>query len=661
MATLVASLPVVEALLKDYVPKGAGEEPDDAKECNFFRDKDPPYGGFANFYDAPITLKKGDVQGNVPCDVTCATTEHTFQAMKFAHSEKDFMDAAQAESGKAAAKVGRDRSRPLRKDWEKVKKELMFQLVLVKFQQHADLRELLLSTSDLVIVERSEKDDYWGDGGNGKGKNMLGKILMAVRWVLRNPDDAAAAATAHTEAAKLAGKEWLDSQGVTEAVATVLKTIVEEQPAEPFAALATGIRARIDARDAEAAKKKAEVDEAAKQKAAEEEKAAKKKEETHADAAKAPMTLAEVKQHNTPDDLYVVVSGKVYDVTKWAPVHPAGAQSILNVAGSDCTDVFLMMHSPAAKKLLQTYYVCDLKSEASSLLSVASARATATAADHAATDGYETYEVTESTSISESVKRISFKAASDAAKKATAARELIPGGHFSVRVPKFEDEYRSYSPVSYDGAAGTFDVMVRQYPGGKGSTHMHALKVGETTEMRGPIPPMFDIIQARPAIKRTLVLVGGGTGMAPMFAVALAVRRDNAVKGNNPIGRVVLFGCFRNEADMLFPDEAEQLQTDNDDAAKVNGCTIDVHFCLSQQGETPLKTPRKNVHLGRVCQPFVETAGVTGADGSGGASQVVICGPGAMNKAARSLFFAGLKWPEASIAVLESGRENAAA
>ncbi len=29
-------------------------------------------------------------------------------------------------------------------------------------------------------------DDYWGDGGNGQGKNMLGKILMKVREELKN-------------------------------------------------------------------------------------------------------------------------------------------------------------------------------------------------------------------------------------------------------------------------------------------------------------------------------------------------------------------------------------------------------------------------------------------------------------------------------------------
>jgi hypothetical protein len=32
-------------------------------------------------------------------------------------------------------------------------------------------------------------DSYWGDGGDGSGKNMLGKILMRVRDELRGQQE----------------------------------------------------------------------------------------------------------------------------------------------------------------------------------------------------------------------------------------------------------------------------------------------------------------------------------------------------------------------------------------------------------------------------------------------------------------------------------------
>ncbi len=52
--------------------------------------------------------------------------------------------------------------------------------VRAKFEQHEDLRALLLSTGNAKLVEHTANDDYWGDGG-GYGKNMLGRILMEVR------------------------------------------------------------------------------------------------------------------------------------------------------------------------------------------------------------------------------------------------------------------------------------------------------------------------------------------------------------------------------------------------------------------------------------------------------------------------------------------------
>ncbi len=82
--------------------------------------------------------------------------------------------------------MGRERSRPLRQDWEQVKDDIMRKAVLRKFTTHADIREILLSTSNETIVENSPIDFYWGCGADGSGKNMLGIILMEVREILRS-------------------------------------------------------------------------------------------------------------------------------------------------------------------------------------------------------------------------------------------------------------------------------------------------------------------------------------------------------------------------------------------------------------------------------------------------------------------------------------------
>ncbi len=50
-----------------------------------------------------------------------------------------------------------------------------------KFKQHKELKERLLLTAGSKLVEHTKNDKYWGDGGDGSGKNMLGKLLMVVR------------------------------------------------------------------------------------------------------------------------------------------------------------------------------------------------------------------------------------------------------------------------------------------------------------------------------------------------------------------------------------------------------------------------------------------------------------------------------------------------
>lgn len=89
-----------------------------------------------------------------------------------------------------AARMGRSRSRPLRADWDAVKDAVMREAVRARFTQHPELRALLLSTEDALLVEHSRKDSYWGDGGDGRGKNMLGRLLKQVRAELRaEPND----------------------------------------------------------------------------------------------------------------------------------------------------------------------------------------------------------------------------------------------------------------------------------------------------------------------------------------------------------------------------------------------------------------------------------------------------------------------------------------
>ncbi|WP_434781926.1 NADAR domain-containing protein [Corallococcus caeni] len=82
-----------------------------------------------------------------------------------------------------AACMGRDRK--LRRDWEPVKVAVMREALQAKFSQHEDLARLPRATGDTKRVEQTENDVHWGDGGDGSGSNMRGRLLMELREAAR--------------------------------------------------------------------------------------------------------------------------------------------------------------------------------------------------------------------------------------------------------------------------------------------------------------------------------------------------------------------------------------------------------------------------------------------------------------------------------------------
>lgn len=109
-------------------------------------------------------------------------TEAAFQAQKVLDDNEKllFSDLYPREAKKLGRRV------KLRKDWNDVKDNYMYEICKAKFTQHEDLAEKLLETGDEELVEGNTwNDTYWGVC-NGKGKNQLGKTLMRIREELKN-------------------------------------------------------------------------------------------------------------------------------------------------------------------------------------------------------------------------------------------------------------------------------------------------------------------------------------------------------------------------------------------------------------------------------------------------------------------------------------------
>ena len=136
------------------------------KEITSFSGK---YAFLSNFY--PAKIKRWGLE--------FSTSEHLFVAMKTIDDDIR-KHIATIETPGQVKRYGR--TLELRKDWNKIKLNMMHICLTEKFKQNPHLIDLLLNTEQAELIEGNNwGDTYWGVC-NGVGENNLGKTLMYLRW-----------------------------------------------------------------------------------------------------------------------------------------------------------------------------------------------------------------------------------------------------------------------------------------------------------------------------------------------------------------------------------------------------------------------------------------------------------------------------------------------
>jgi N-glycosidase YbiA len=140
----------------------------------FFYDEYLPYYEFTNFFEgAPIKIN----------NISFKTAEHYYQWQKF-NDPITKMRIINAPTARIATQIADKSNYLVIPNFDK--KSAMLTALRQKFSQYQTLGKILTSTSNKILIEHNMNDDYWSDGGDGSGLNMLGILLMQVRDELNN-------------------------------------------------------------------------------------------------------------------------------------------------------------------------------------------------------------------------------------------------------------------------------------------------------------------------------------------------------------------------------------------------------------------------------------------------------------------------------------------
>lgn len=110
---------------------------------------------------------------------------------------------------------------------------------------------------------------------------------------------------------------------------------------------------------------------------------------------------------------------------------------------------------------------------------------------------------------------------------------------------------RPYTPVSDEGQRGYLDLVIKKYPNGPMSEHIHSMHVDQHLEFKGPIPKY----PWKANKHRHICLIAGGTGITPMYQLTRAIFKnpDDQTKVTLVFGNVT-------EDDILLRKELQELE-----------------------------------------------------------------------------------------------------
>lgn len=146
--------------------------------------------GYVWFYklsENPTTECFGNYHTNSIPVLGNRTSEGAFLALKYGFDPTDPRNPFKnlTEAGDALYKLNKKLEMDRRPAWKTIDNvSAMRHVLAAKYVPGTPEAAALLATGDAYLVEHSDRDSFWGDGGDGSGRNMLGNLLMEQRAAL---------------------------------------------------------------------------------------------------------------------------------------------------------------------------------------------------------------------------------------------------------------------------------------------------------------------------------------------------------------------------------------------------------------------------------------------------------------------------------------------
>lgn len=172
---------------------------------------------------------------------------------------------------------------------------------------------------------------------------------------------------------------------------------------------------------------------------------------------------------------------------------------------------------------------------------------------------------------------------------------------------------RPYTPVNDIDEPGYVEFLIKHYPGGKQSTHIHSLKPGDTLTF-APIKSL----QWKPNLHPHVALIAGGAGISPMYQLARGI-----LKNPDDQTRITLVWGVNTDADIFLHSEFSELEQ------KYPGRFKAVYVVATPDAGSPHAK-------GFVTKALLEGAGLSPAAEKNKGTKVLVCGPPPMEKALKA-------------------------